>query len=66
MTSSYTSRAADFPFLLEFLVSYDTNKFLMTSSKDVEKISHFLSQFALEHLLGPLAQLTTPCPFKFW
>ena len=54
MTSSYTSRAADLPFPLEFLVSYGTNKFLMTSSKDVEKISHFLSQFALGRLLGPL------------
>ena len=44
MTSSYTSGAADLPFSLEFLVSYDdTNKFLMASSKDVEKISHFLS-----------------------
>ena len=54
MTSSYTSRAADLPFPLKFLVSYDTNKFLRTSSKDVEKINHFLSRFALGHLLGPL------------
>ena len=54
MTSLYTSRAADLPFPLKFLVSYDTNKLLRTSSKDVEKISHFPSQFALEHLLGPL------------
>ena len=32
--SSYTLRAADLPFALEFLLSYDTNKFLMTSIKD--------------------------------
>ena len=52
MTSSYTSRAADLPILLEFLVSYDANKFLRTSSKDVEKNSHFLNWFALGHLLS--------------
>ena len=54
MTPSYTSRAADLPFPLKVLVSYDTNKLLKTSSKDVKKISHFLSQFALGHLMGPL------------
>ena len=53
---------ADLSFPLEFLVSYDTNKFLMTSSKDVEKISHFLSQFALEHLLSPLGPADHPFP----
>ena len=42
MTASYTLRAADLLFTPEFLVSYDTNKFLMTSIKDVEKTSHFL------------------------
>ena len=62
MTSSYTSRAADLPFPLEFLVSYDTNKFLRTSSKDVEKISHFFSRFALGHLLGPLGPADHPLP----
>ena len=60
MTSLYTSRAADLPFSLEFLVSYDTNKFLMTSNKDVEKISHFLTRFVLDHLLGPLSQADHP------
>ena len=54
MTSSYILRAADFHFPLKFLVSYDTNKLLRTSSKNVEKINHFLSWFALGHLLGPL------------
>ena len=62
MTSSYTSRAADLPFPLEFLVSYNTNKFLITSSKDVEKISHFLSRFALGHLSGPLGPADHPLP----
>ena len=62
MTSSYTSMAADLPFPLKFLVSYDTNKFLRTSSKDVEKISYFLSQFALGHLLGPLGPADHPLP----
>ena len=62
MASSYTSRAADLPFPLKFLVSYDTNKFLRTSSKDVEKINHFLSQFALGHLLGPLGPADHPLP----
>ena len=62
MTSSYTSKAADLPFPLEFLVSYNTNKFLMTSSKDVEKISHFLSQFPLGHLSGPLGPADHPLP----
>ena len=62
MTSSYTSRAADLPSPLEFLVSYDTNKFLMTLSKDVEKISHFLSRFALGYLLGPLGPADHPLP----
>ena len=62
MTSSYTSRAADLPFPLEFLVNYDTNKFLMTSSKDVEKISPFLSRFALGHLLGPMGSADHPLP----
>ena len=61
--SSYTSRAADLPFPLKFLVSYDTNKFLMTSSKDVEKISHFLSQFALEHFSDSLGPADHPLPF---
>ena len=50
MTSSYTSRAADLPFSQKLFVSYDTNKFLRTSSKDVEKISHFLSGSAFGHL----------------
>ena len=62
MTSSYTSRAADLPFPLEFLVSYNTNKFLITSSKDIEKISHFLGRFALGHLLGPLGPADHPLP----
>ena len=62
MTSTYTSRAADLPFPLEFLVSYDTNKFLMTSIKDVEKISHFLSRFALGHLMGPMGPADHPLP----
>ena len=62
MKSSYTLRAADLPFSLEFLVSYDTNKFLRTSSKDVKKISHFLSRFALGHLLGPLGPADHPLP----
>ena len=62
MTSSYTSRAAEIPFPLKFLVSYDTNKFLMTSNKDVQKISDFLSQFALGHLLGPLGPTDHPLP----
>ena len=65
MTSSYTSRAADLPSPLKFLVSYDTNKFLRTSSEDVEKISHFLSRFALGHLLGPLSAADHPLPLKF-
>ena len=41
MMSSYTSRATDFPFPLKFLVTYDTNKFLRTSSKDVENDQPF-------------------------
>ena len=60
--SSYTSRAADLPFPLELLVSYDTNKFLMTSSKDVEKIGHFVSWFAMGHLLGPIGPADHPLP----
>ena len=60
MASSYTSRAADLPFPLTFLVSYDANEFLRASSKDVEKISHFLSWFALGHLLGPLGPTDHP------
>ena len=60
--SSYTSKAADLPFPLKFLLSYDTDKFLRISSKDVEKISHFLSQFALGHLLGPLGPADHPLP----
>ena len=62
MTSSCTSRVSDLSFPLEFLVSYDTNKFLMISSKDVEKISHFFSPFALGHLLGPLGPANHPLP----
>ena len=62
MTSSYTSRAADLPFSLTLLVSYDTNNFLRTSSKDVEKISHFLCRFALGHLLDPLGPADHPLP----
>ena len=54
MTSSYTSRAADLSIPLKFVVSYDANKFVRTSSEDVEKISHFLTRFALGHLLGLL------------
>ena len=61
--SSYTSKAADLPFPLKFLLSYNTDKFLRISSKDVEKISHFLSQFALGHLLGPLGPADHPSPF---
>ena len=60
MTSSQTSRAADLPSPLKCLVSYDTSKFLRTSRKDVEKISHFLSRFALGHLLGPLSAADHP------
>ena len=60
MTSSQTSRAADLSYPLKFLVSYDTSKFLRTSSEDVEKISHFLSRFALGHLLGPLSPADHP------
>ena len=62
MTSSYTSRAADLSFPLTFLVSCDTNKFLRTSSEDVEKINHFFSHFALGHLLGPLGPADHPLP----
>ena len=62
MTSSYISRTADFRFPLEFLVSYDTNKFLMTSYKNVEKTSHFLSTFALGNLLGPKGPADHPLP----
>ena len=52
MASSYTSRAAD------------PNKLPRTSSKDGEKISHFLSGFALGHLdpagdLSPLQILVS-------
>ena len=61
MTASCTSRAADLPFPLQFLVSYDTDKFLMTSSNDVAKISH--SRFALGHLLGPLGPADHPLSF---
>ena len=64
MKSSYTSRAADPPFALKFLVSYDPNRLLRTSSKDVEEISHFLSQFALGHLLGPLGPVDNPLPLQ--
>ena len=60
LTLSYILRAADLPFLLEFLVSYDTNMFLVTSIKDVEKISHFFSRFALGHLLGSLDPAVQP------
>ena len=62
MTSSYTSRAADLPFPLKFLVNYETNNFLRTSSKNVKKISHFLSCFALGYLLGPLGPADHPLP----
>ena len=62
MMSSYTSRAADLPFPLKFLVSYDTNNFLRTSSKNVEKISHFLSRLAFGYLLGPLGPADHPLP----
>ena len=62
MTASYTLRAADLLFTPEFLVSYDTNKFLMTSIKDLEKISHFLSRFVLGHLLGQLRPADHPLP----
>ena len=62
MTSSYTSRATDLPFPWEFLVIYGTNKFLMISSKNVEKISPFLSWFALGHLLCPLGSADHPLP----
>ena len=62
MTSPYTSRAVDLPFSLKFSVSYGRNKFLRTSSKDVEKISRFLSRLALGHLLGPLDPADHPLP----
>ena len=45
---------------MEFLVSYATNKFLMNASKDAEKISHFISRFALVHLLGRLGTADHP------
>ena len=60
MTPSYNSRAADLLFSLKFLVSYDTNRFLRTASKDVEKNTHFLRRFALGHLLGPLGSADHP------
>ena len=60
MTASCTSRAADLPFPLEYLVSYDTKKFLRT--KDFEKISHFLSRFALGQLLDSLGLADHPLP----
>ena len=60
MTSSYTSRVADLPFPLKFLVTHDTNKFLRTSTKDFEKISYILSRFALGQLLGPLDTADQP------
>ena len=63
MTASYISRTPGLPFPLEFLVSYNTKKFLMTSSKDVEKISHFLSQFALGHFSDSLDPADHPLPF---
>ena len=56
MTSLYTSKAADLPSPLTFLVSYDTNKFLRNSSEDVEKIGHFLTG----PLLGPLGPADHP------
>ena len=65
MMSSYTSRTADLPFPLEFLVSYDTTKFLMTSA-NVAKISHFLVGLHLGIYWVLWVQLTTLCPFKFW
>ena len=49
---------------MEFLVSYETNKILMTSSKDFEKISHFLSWFALGHLLGTLGPADHGLPLQ--
>ena len=36
----------------------------MTSSKNVDQISHFLSRFALGHLLGPLDPPDHPLPLK--
>ena len=60
MTSLYTSSAADLLFPLKLLVSYDTNKFLRTSSKDVKKVSHALSWFLLGYLLGPLGPADHP------
>ena len=62
MTSSYTTRAADLPFPLKFLESYYTNKSLTASSEDVEKISYFVSRFALAHLLGHLDTADRPLP----
>ena len=62
MASSYTSRTANLFFPLKFLVSYEANKFQRTSSKDVEKITHFLNWFALGHLLGPLGPIDHPFP----
>ena len=56
IAKTYISRAVNLFFLMKFLISYDKNKLLSTSSKDVEEISHFFSQFALRHLLGPLFQ----------
>ena len=60
MTSSYTPRAADLLFPLEYLVSYDTNKFLMTLSNGVEKIIHFLSRLTLGNLLDRLGPADRP------
>ena len=62
MASSYTSSANDLPFPLKFLISYDSNRFLWTSIKNVGKIGHLLSGFALRHLLGPLDPADCPLP----
>ena len=48
----------------KFLVTYDTNKLLRTSSKVIEKISNFLSRFALGRLLGPLGPACHPLPLE--
>ena len=64
MASSYTSSADDLPYPLKFLINYDSNRFLRTSIKNVRKIGHLLSEFALRHLLGPLDPADCPLPLK--
>ena len=58
--SPYTLRATDFPLPLKFLVSYGTNQLLSTRSKDVDKISHFLTWLSFGHLLVLLGPADRP------